>query len=192
MKYLYLLALLVSGCGGGSIQQASLPTRLNVVFIGDSLTARWDLETYFPGKAYVNKGVSGETSTQVLARFQADVIALHPDEVLILIGINDIMRGTLLDTVESNISAMVSAAKSAGIKPIVCTVLPVGPSIAAYNTQIVMLDTWIRSQQVTVSDYYSAIQQGGMLPSALTIGDDLHVNAAGYTVMSGVVSQVIN
>src|SRR5213078_5017270 len=65
-----------------------------VVFMGDSITDGWKLDKYFPGAPYVNRGISGQTTSQMLLRFRADVIDLHPKVVVILAGTNDISGNT--------------------------------------------------------------------------------------------------
>lgn len=100
-----------------------------IVFIGDSITEFWSVinPEYFAGKPYVNRGISGQTTPQILIRFRADVIALKPAAVVILAGINDIAGNTgpsTLEMIANNIFSMAELAKANQIKVILCTVLP--------------------------------------------------------------------
>src|SRR6185436_17232308 len=99
-----------------------------VVFMGDSITDLWNLEQYFPGKPYVNRGIGGQTTPQMLVRMYPDVIDLKPAVVVLLAGINDIARNTGPETAEmiqQNIMAMTELAQHHGIKVILCSILPV-------------------------------------------------------------------
>jgi lysophospholipase L1-like esterase len=107
-------------------KQSSGPDR--VVFMGDSITDFWRLAEYFPGKPYVNRGISGQTTPQMLVRTYPDVIDLKPAAMVLLAGINDIAQNTGPETaemVEQNIMAMTELAQHHGIKVILCSVLPV-------------------------------------------------------------------
>ncbi len=99
-----------------------------VLFMGDSITDFWKLAEYFPGKPYVNRGISGQTTPQMLARLYPDVIDLKPAAMVILAGINDVSQNTgpsTAEMVEQNIMAMTELAQHHGIKVILCSVLPV-------------------------------------------------------------------
>src|SRR5262245_50748047 len=99
-----------------------------VVFMGDSITDGWKLDEYFAGKPYINRGISGQTTPQMLIRFRPDVIALKPRAVLILAGTNDIAGNTgpmTLEMVEDNYASMADLAKANGIKVIFASVLPI-------------------------------------------------------------------
>ncbi len=107
-------------------KQAADPKR--VVFMGDSITDFWRLAEYFPGKPYVNRGIGGQTTPQMLVRMYPDVVDLKPAAVIILAGTNDIARNTGIETaemVQQNIMAMTMLAQHAGIKVVLCSVLPV-------------------------------------------------------------------
>jgi len=106
--------------------QPADPTR--VVFMGDSITDLWRLEEYFPGKPYVNRGIGGQTTPQMLVRMYPDVIALKPAAMVLLAGTNDIARNTgpmTAEMIQQNIMAMTELAQRHGIKVILCSVLPV-------------------------------------------------------------------
>ncbi len=99
-----------------------------VVFMGDSITDFWNLEQYFPGKPYVNRGIGGQTTPQMLVRMYPDVIELKPAAMVVLAGTNDIARNTGPETAEmiqQNIMAMTELAHHHGIKVVLCSVLPV-------------------------------------------------------------------
>jgi len=99
-----------------------------VVFLGDSITDFWKLEEYFPGKPYVNRGISGQTTPQMLVRMYPDVIDLKPAAMVLLAGINDVSRNTgpsTAEMIEQNIMAMTELAQHHGIKVILCSLLPV-------------------------------------------------------------------
>ena len=99
-----------------------------VVFMGDSITDFWRLEQYFPGKPYVNRGIGGQTTPQMLVRMYPDVIDLKPAAMIVLAGTNDIARNTgpmTAELIEENIMAMTELAQQHGIKVLLCSVLPV-------------------------------------------------------------------
>lgn len=166
-----------------------------VVFMGDSITQGWHLDNSFPGKPYINRGISGQTTPQMVLRFHQDVIALKPKAVIILAGINDIAGNTgpmTLEDTENNLAAMAEMAASNQIKVVLCSVLP------AYDfpwapgqypaSKIVTLNNWIRSYADSRSfgyvDYYSPMKDDrGGLPSALS-HDGVHPLPAGYAIMA--------
>src|ERR1044071_8775667 len=130
-----------------------------VVFMGDSITDGWDSPNnggFFPGKPYVNRGISGQTTPQMLIRFRRDVIELKPKVVVILAGTNDIAGNTgpmTLQQIEENIASMVDIAHANGIRVVLSSVMPVYPSEKRpqFFTQrppekIVELNRWIRSE----------------------------------------------
>ena len=99
-----------------------------VVFMGDSITDLWRLEEYFPGKAYVNRGIGGQTTPQMVVRMYPDVIDLKPAVMVLLAGTNDIARNTgpmTSEMIQENIMAMTELAQHHGIKVILCSILPV-------------------------------------------------------------------
>jgi lysophospholipase L1-like esterase len=104
------------------------PEAGRVVFMGDSITDFWRLEEYFPGKPYVNRGIGGQVTAQMLVRMYPDVIALHPAVMTILAGTNDIARNngpSTAEMIEQNIMAMTELAQKHGIKVLLCSILPV-------------------------------------------------------------------
>ncbi|HUP04195.1 MAG TPA: SGNH/GDSL hydrolase family protein, partial [Bryobacteraceae bacterium] len=99
-----------------------------VVFMGDSITDGWRLEEYFPGKPYVNRGISGQVTAQMVVRMYPDVIALKPAAVAILAGTNDIARNNGPETaemIEDNLMAMTDLAQKNGVKVLLCSIMPV-------------------------------------------------------------------
>lgn len=175
-----------------------------VVFIGDAITEPWDLNHYFPGKPYLNRGIPGQTSPQMLVRFYPDVVNLHPAAVVILTGINDIAGNTGPETakmVEDNIRAMCHLAQDNGIKVVLGTILPVSDYTAQKKTDthpladIVALDQWIRSyaaqSHVQLADFYAVtVDDQGMLKRGFS-DDGAHANDASYTVMAPVAEAAI-
>ncbi len=178
-----------------------------VVFLGDSITDGWRLNEYFTNRDFVNRGISGQTTTQMLGRFQQDVIALHPAAVLILAGTNDIAKGIPVTGIEDNLSMMGDLAKAHGIKPLFASILPVSDYHKGddpryemtkvrppYNIQQVnaWLKDYCRRQNFAYVDYYAAMADAsGFLP-ADQADDGLHPNAKGYRVMSPVALQAID
>ena len=130
-----------------------------VVFMGDSITDGWGrsnnptvMSPFFPGKPYINRGISGQTTPQMLIRFRPDVIALKPKVVVILAGTNDIAGNTgpsTLEMIQDNMASMVDLAQKNGIKVVLSSVMPVCDYIQNQtrrrpNEQIVALNKWIK------------------------------------------------
>ena len=175
-----------------------------VVFIGNSITDGWSISRpdFFAGKPYVNRGISGQTTPQMLVRFRADVIKLKPKVVVILAGTNDIAGNTgpsTLEMIEDNILSMAQLAKANGIRVVLCSVLPVydypwKPGIEPAN-KIIALNQMLKKDSETDGmiylDLYSALvnEQKGM--RAEFSGDGVHPNVAGYKVMEPLVEVAI-
>ncbi len=177
-----------------------------VVFMGDSITDNWDNEGYggfFPDRPYVNRGISGQTTPQMLVRFRPDVIGLQPKVVVILAGTNDIAGNTGLMTlgaVEDNLVSMADLAKAHGIHVVLSSVLPVddddrdaqGRPLNRTRCRppglIAELNRWMRDYagghgQVYL-DYATALaDEKGMLKAELS-EDGVHPNAKGYAVLA--------
>lgn len=166
-----------------------------VVFMGDSITEGWNLEESFPGKPYINRGISGQTSPQMLLRFRQDVIELEPKVVVILAGTNDIAGNTgpmTLKETEDNLASMADLATANHIKVVLCSVTPAfdfpwhpGQEPAG---KIVALNRWIKAYAAQKGyvyvDYHSAMKdERDGLPARLS-KDGVHPNAAGYAVMA--------
>jgi acyl-CoA thioesterase I len=175
-----------------------------VVFMGDSITEGWGMKgtngapdrgVFFPGKPYVNRGISGQTSPQMVVRFRQDVIDLKPAVVIILAGTNDVAENTGKITAEEtlgNIVSMVELARANKIRPVICSVLPASdfrwhtglqpaPKIQALN---VMLKDYAAKNKIVYVDYYSAtVNSEGGLKSELS-PDGVHPNASGYAILA--------
>jgi len=177
-----------------------------VVFMGDSITDGWGKRygQFFPGKPYLNRGISGQTTPQMLIRFRPDVIALKPKAVVILAGTNDISGNTgpsTLGMIEDNLASMVDLAEKNGIRVVLSSVMPVCDYIQKQTTrrpneQIVALNKWIKeyagSHGVVYLDYYTPmLDDKGVLKQELTY-DGLHPNSAGYEVMMPLAQKAID
>lgn len=188
-----------------SLLSNSKDTEGRVVFMGDSITDAWGRSrgVFFPGKPYLNRGISGQTTPQMLIRFRPDVIALKPKVVLILAGTNDIAGNTgpeSLEEIEGNLQSMAELAKVNGIKVVLSSVMPVCDYIKPQTEKrspekILALNAWIKNycatNHLTYLDYYSAlIDDQKMFRKELTF-DGLHPNDAGYAVMSPLAAQAI-
>ena len=184
---------------------ALVPTEKGrVVFYGDSITDAWTLNggKFFPGKPYVNRGISGQTTPQMLIRLRQDVISLHPEAVVILAGTNDIAGNTgpsTLAMIEDNLTSMTELAQANHIRVVIASVLPAadypwhrGQEPAA---KIRDLNTWIaeycKQKKATYLDYYSAMvdENGAMKPGISK--DGVHPNAAGYAIMEPLAEKVL-
>lgn len=164
-----------------------------VIFFGDSITNLWNLQSYFPDQAYVNRGISGQTTPQMLVRFRSDAIALRPKIVVLLAGTNDIAGNTGRTTIEqikSNLMSIVELAKYHQIRMILSSILPVSElaSVTRSRQKIQTLNAWIEQycaeNDCTYLDYYSQmVDDRGFLRSHLS-ADGLHPNEAGYKIMT--------
>jgi lysophospholipase L1-like esterase len=167
-----------------------------VVFMGDSITEGWNLEESFPGKPYVNRGVSGQTSSQMLLRFHQDVIDLKPKIVVILAGTNDFAENTgpvTLEQVEGNLISMAQLARANDIRVVLCSVLPSihfswHPELPNPAPRIAALNKWLEAYAAENSyvyvDYYSAMKDpAGGLPQKLS-KDGVHPLPEGYAIMA--------
>jgi len=174
------------------------PNEDRVVFMGDSITQGWKLNESFPGKPYINRGISGQTSPQMLVRFRQDVIDLKPKVVVILAGTNDIAGNTgpmTLKESEDNLASMAEIAHANGIRVVLCSVLPAydfswAPGLMPAR-RIFDLNLWIREyakeKDDVYVDYYSAMKDDrGGLPAALS-RDGVHPLPAGYAIMTPLV-----
>ena len=172
-----------------------------VVFYGDSMTEGWKLDEYFRGKSYLNRGVSGQTTSQLLLRFRQDVIDLQPKVVVILAGTNDLAGNTgpiSVKDIEANYATMAELARLHNIKVIYSSVLPVheyteeaGDMFAQRPPEkILELNRWLKNYCGNLSngcsylDYFTAmVDEKGHLRKDLS-NDGLHPNEAGTAIMS--------
>jgi|SRR5579872_682627 len=174
-----------------------------VVFMGDSITDNWQqprFGTFFQDKRRVDRGISGQTTPQMLIRFRPDVIDLKPKVVVILAGTNDIAGNTgpmTNEEIEANIESMAELAKTHGIKVVLSSILPTSayhtpPNVSPQTTQrpmdrIKAINTWMKryaeANGYVYLDYFSAMLDGTGLMKAELTGDDLHPNLDGYKIM---------
>jgi lysophospholipase L1-like esterase len=173
------------------------PGERRVVFMGNSITDGWAryFGEEFPGKPYVGRGISGQTTPQMLVRFRQDVIALKPAVVVILAGTNDIAGNTgpsTLEMIEDNLASMSELAQANGIKVVLASVLPVydypwKPGLEPAQ-KIITLNTWIRqyaaAHGVVYLDYHSAMADTRQGMRQELSSDGVHPNEAGYRVMA--------
>jgi lysophospholipase L1-like esterase len=177
-----------------------------VVLMGDSITDGWGKRygQFFPGKPYINRGISGQTTPQMLIRFRPDVIALKPKAVVILAGTNDIAGNTGPETLEDiggNLASMAELAAANKIKVVFSSVMPVCDTIRRQtdrrpNEKIVELNNWIKEYAATHKagyiDYYGAmLDDKAALKQELTY-DCLHPNTEGYEVMMPLAQKAID
>jgi lysophospholipase L1-like esterase len=185
--------------------QPPAPGEMRVVFMGDSITDGWGRKygEFFPGEPYVNRGISGQTTPQMLIRFRPDVINLKPRVVVILAGTNDIAKNTgpeTMEDIENNFMSMADLARANDIKVVFASLTPVCNYIKPQTqrrppSEIVALNQWIRSycekNGDVYLDYYSAtIDYQHMFKRELTY-DGLHPNAEGYRVMAPLAEKAI-
>lgn len=173
------------------------PGEQRVVFMGNSITDSWAVHfpAMFPGKPYIGRGISGQTTPQMLLRFRQDVIDLHPSVVVILAGTNDIAGNTgpsTLEMIEANIQSMAELARANGIRVVLSSVLPVydypwKPGLQPAG-KIVALNTWMRAYAERAGDvyldYWSAVADERQGMKAALTRDGVHPNEAGYAVMA--------
>lgn len=181
------------------------PGEKRVVFMGDSITDGWGRKysEFFPGKPYVNRGISGQTTPQMLVRFRPDVVNVKPKAVVILAGTNDIAHNTgpeSLEDIENNLMSMADLAHASGIQVVLASLTPVCDYIKPQTerrppAEIVALNKWIKAycqkNGYVYLDYYSAtIDDHQMFKRELTY-DGLHPNAQGYQVMAPLAEKAI-
>ena len=192
-----------------------------VVFMGDSITDGWRLAEYFPGTPYVNRGISGQTTPQMLVRMYPDVIDLHPKVFVIFAGTNDIARNTgpaTLEMIEQNFMAMTELAQAHDIKVVLCSVMPISdyPALTAQPAtgrggapaparrrqteirppgDILKLNAWLKDYAARVhavyADYFAATVDEKGWLKEAISSDGLHPNAQGYALMAPVIDAAI-
>jgi lysophospholipase L1-like esterase len=223
IRTLAVLCIAMSACGCGAATgptdhlQKAMADPPSVVYIGDSITAIWGSGPQFAEHPnWVDKGISGQNSSQVLARFQTDVVDLHPEIVHILIGTNDVYPGWTLHPSDpnainspANVEAMVQMAQANDIHVILATIPPWGcnasnctpaesvdSSLTRYdriNTWNAWIEQYALSKGIPVADYHSALlaPDGEHYVPDLTM-EGVHPSAAGYVVMTPMVEGLIN
>lgn len=181
-----------------------------VVFIGDSITDSWKFDEYFPGKPYINRGISGQTTPQMLIRFRPDVVDLKPKAVVILAGTNDIAGNTgpmTLEMIQDNIASMAELAAANRIRVVLASVLPISDhnknargepivrSVQRPPDKILALNTWLKSYAAqnghVYLDYFSATADDKGLLRVDIANDGLHPNVEGYKIMAPLVLKAI-
>jgi lysophospholipase L1-like esterase len=186
---------------------AQLPPRATgekrIVFFGDSITEAWARDkNFFPGKKYIGRGISGQTTTQMLIRFRQDVLNLHPAVVLILAGTNDIAENlgpTSLQSIEDNLQSMAELAEANHIHPIFCSILPAfdygwhkglnpPPKIAEVNK---WMEAYCNQHHLAYCNYFPVLADArpGMKPELS--GDGVHPNSDGYALMEPIAEAAI-
>jgi lysophospholipase L1-like esterase len=193
--------------------QAPAKEEKRVVFMGDSITDIWaqpQFGGFFPGKPYIDRGISGQTTPQMLIRFRPDVIALQPQVVVILAGTNDLAGNTgpmTVSQIEENLTSMAELARANKIRVVLASVLPVSNyghdrqgqpidmRIKRQPEKILELNAWIKKYAAdhgeVYLDYFAAtVDDQGLLQKDIS-EDGLHPNAKGYAIMSPLAEQAI-
>lgn len=178
-----------------------------VVFLGDSITDGWKLNQYFPAKPYINRGISGQISGQMLGRMKADVLDLKPRAAVVLAGTNDLARGVADGAIRNNLETIGLLAEAAGIVPVFASILPVSDYHQEGNPRykrtplrnperILALNRWLaqicRERGWPYIDYFGAlVDDAGRLRKEMA-DDGLHPNAEGYKVMAPLAQKAID
>ena len=180
------------------------PGEDRVVFMGNSITIGWlhTVPEFFEGKPYVNRGIGGQTTPQMLLRFRQDVIGLKPRVVLILAGTNDIAENTgpmSLEQILDNLKSMAELARAHGIQPVLCSVLPaeeypwrpgLHPDVKIPRLNA-MLRAYARDQDLVYLDYFTALaNEKNGLDTALA-EDGVHPTRRGYALMAPLAEEAI-
>jgi lysophospholipase L1-like esterase len=174
---------------------APAPGENRVVFMGDSITEGWHLDQSFPGKPYINRGISGQTTPQMLVRFRQDVVHLEPKVVVILAGTNDIAGNTgpeTLEQIEDNLASMADLATANHIRVVLCSITPAfdypwQPGLAPAH-KIDTINAWMKGYAADKGhvyvDFHSAMKdaEDGLPPNLSK--DGVHPNPAGYAIMA--------
>jgi lysophospholipase L1-like esterase len=186
--------------------QLSIPdsSQQRIVFMGNSITEGWinSRPEFFEGKPYVNRGISGQTTPQMLLRFRQDVIDLKPSAVVILAGINDIAGNTGPSTIDMRMDNLISMAELAtanNIKVVFCSVLPAkdfpwrpglepAEKVIKLNT---LLQSYAEEHHLVYVDYFSAMVDGSNGLREDLGSDGVHPNALGYSIMEPIVEEGI-
>lgn len=186
--------------------KAPAPGENRVVFFGDSITDSWKLDQSFPGKPYVNRGISGQTTSQMLVRFRQDVIDLQPKAVVILAGTNDIAGNTgpiSNEDIEANLSSIAELARAHNVHVVFSSILPVHnytPKSQDFFAQRPMdriraLNKWLKAycaeNGIVYLNYFdSMVDDKGLLKGDLA-DDGLHPNKAGFAIMAPLAEKAI-
>lgn len=200
--FIFLFNCLNLGCAVNKYVVAK--KRGTIVFMGDSITQNWQIlmPDFFSSNNYINKGMGGQTTTQMMARFNEDVLANHPHAVVLLGGTNDIagLGGYIaVDSILKNIATMAARARECGIKVILCSVIPAYeydccksvnpvPLIAALNDK---LKTFAQKEGFIYVDYFSVLSDERKGLRAELTNDGVHPNKKGYELMRPLILRAI-
>lgn len=185
--------------------------KIDYLFIGDSITHMWDLSVYIQtGKYLVNRGIGGDNSSYMLKRFDADCIQLHPMKAIMMVGTNDMLTTapdlwwkkpgadveTVMSEYKSNVIQMVNKCNTAGIEPILCSLLPskIAPPFEREHfwNMTKRINDFLQTLGVMYVDYHSALTTDGVsLPDELS-PDGIHPNAEAYRIMAAVLKEVLD
>jgi lysophospholipase L1-like esterase len=183
------------------------PDAPRVVFLGDSITDGWRLNEYFPDRDFVNRGISGQITGEMLGRMKADVIDLKPSYLLVLAGTNDIARGVDVKTIQNNLTMIADLADAAGIRPLFASLLPVsdyhqGEDPRYEQTKrrppatIRQVNTWIEGfchqRGYPYVDYFGQLADNSGLLKEDSADDGLHPNGKGYRLMAPIALAAID
>ena len=178
-----------------------------VVFMGDSITDGWRLAEYFPEKDYVNRGISGQITGEMLGRMMADVLVHKPAAMILLAGTNDLARNVAINAIESNIAMIGELAEAYKIKVILSSILPVSDYHKGENprnemtllrppAKIIEVNTWMeayaKQRGWTYCNYFNVLVDGAGQLQADLAPDGLHPNAEGYRVMAPVAQTCVD
>ena len=166
------------------------PGEQRVLFMGDSITDGWKLADYFPGKPYVNRGIGGQITGEMLGRMKADALDTKPMVMIVLAGTNDLARGVAIPAIENNLYMIGSLAKAQGIKVVFASITPVnGANITVRPPEkILELNKYLQElcakEGYIYLDYFTALKDDeGHIPKTLA-ADGLHPNVDGYKIMA--------
>ena len=183
------------------------PGDKRVVFLGDSITDGWRLNEYFPNRDFVNRGISGQITGEMLGRMKSDVIDLKPTGMLVLAGTNDIARGVPLSAIENNLTMIADLADYYKIKPLFASVLPISDyhkdvsprfemSKQRPPSSIIELNRWLeafcKQRRYPYVDYFSQMVDPAGYMKADLADDGLHPNSAGYRIMGPIAMEAID
>jgi lysophospholipase L1-like esterase len=183
------------------------PTPGRVVFLGDSITDGWRLNEYFPGKDFVNRGISGQITGEMLGRMQADVLNNRPAAMVVLAGTNDIARGVSVETIQNNLKMIADLAEKHAIKCVFASILPTSDHHKDKNPRFEMtkgrpnsvikelnlyIEQMCKKRGFTYLNYFDAmVDASGQLKAELA-NDGLHPNQQGYQVMAPLAQAAID
>ena len=176
-----------------------------VIFYGDSITDAWKLDVFFPGRNYINRGISGQTTPQMLVRLRQDVIDLQPRLMVVLAGTNDIAGNTgpmTIEQIEENYASLAELSRLHHIAVVFSSIMPVNdyvhPDMTTHREpgKIIALNAWLKgyclANHLVYLDYFAAmVDPTGQMQKPLSY-DGLHPNEAGYRVMAPLAQQAIS